>query len=106
MLILTVFGTAKLLADGLSSRYSPILWFAHYNLGKAKNMKKLVWNVAFALVVLTILTPNAWCTLTGKNTPDAAATSTLLGIAVLGLPPRASFCVEPGLRATLVSKAH
>jgi hypothetical protein len=48
-------------------------------------MKKIVLNVAFAAAVLTFLTSNAWCTVTGPSAPDAASTSALLGVASLGL---------------------
>jgi hypothetical protein len=51
-------------------------------------MRKFVYNVSFALVLLTVLAPSAFCTATGRGAPpapDAASTSALLGIACLGL---------------------
>ena len=50
-------------------------------------MRKFVYNVSFALVLLTVLAPSAWCSATGTrgSAPDAASTSALLGIACLGL---------------------
>jgi hypothetical protein len=48
-------------------------------------MKKIVCNVAFALVALAVLAPNAWCYTVHSDTPDAASTSALVGIAGMGL---------------------
>jgi hypothetical protein len=56
-------------------------------------MKKTVINIMFAMAILAILAPNAWCTGTGTrgNTPDAASTSALMGIAALGLAAARKF---------------
>jgi hypothetical protein len=56
-------------------------------------MKKFVCNVTFALTVLILLAPNAWCTGTGTrgHAPDAASTSALLGVACLSLAAARKF---------------
>jgi uncharacterized MnhB-related membrane protein len=56
-------------------------------------MKKFVWNVGFALVVLIALAPSAWCTATGTrgHAPDVASTSALLGTVCLGLAAARKF---------------
>jgi len=54
---------------------------------KLRNMKKIVCNVAFAVLVLNLVTCNAWCSVTPPPAPvpDAASTTALLGIAGFGL---------------------